>query len=151
MTHSGVHWSLDRSIPSNTDAGAEVMQELMEQLEQCEWIQAELFGINLAVEEALVNAIKHGNHEDAAKKVHVEFRLNDHNFYARIADEGEGFDPEDVPDPTADENLDRPGGRGIMLMRNFMTRVEFNDAGNQVILEKRAESNGAVDGAVGDC
>ncbi|MBW3599010.1 MAG: ATP-binding protein [Planctomycetes bacterium] len=139
MTQNGVHWTLERSIPSNTEAGAEVVLELMERLEQCEWIQPELFGINLAVEEALVNAIKHGNHEDAGKQVHVEFRLNDHHFYARIADEGDGFDPGDVPDPTADENLDRPGGRGIMLMRNFMTRVEFNEMGNQVILEKRAE------------
>jgi serine/threonine-protein kinase RsbW len=138
MSQNGWYWAIDRAIPSNTDDGAQVMHELLEQLEQCEWIQEHLFGVNLAVEEALVNAIKHGNQEDANKKVRVEFRLTDDHFFARITDEGEGFDPSDVPDPTADENLDRPGGRGIMLMRNFMTRVEYNALGNQVTMERKA-------------
>lgn len=140
MSLNGWHWTLERSIPSNTEAGAELMHELLTHLEQCEWVQPNIFGINLAIEEALVNAIKHGNHEDAAKQVHVEFRLNDEHFFARIVDEGQGFEPEDVPDPTADENLDRPGGRGIMLMRSFMSHVQYNQRGNEVILEKRAGS-----------
>ncbi len=138
MSDSGSHWVVRRSIPSRTDAGAELMNELLEKLEQCEWIQQHIFGVNLAVEEALVNAIKHGNHEDAAKKVHIEFRLTDDYFYARIADEGQGFDPAEVPDPCADENLERPGGRGIMLMRNFMTQVDYNDIGNEVVMLKKA-------------
>jgi serine/threonine-protein kinase RsbW len=138
MSDSGWPWVLRRSIPSSTDDGAELMQELMAKLEQCEWIQEHLFGVNLAVEEALVNAIKHGNHEEPDKMVHVEFYLSDDRFSARIADEGDGFDPADVPDPTADENLDRPGGRGIMLMRNFMSRVQYNDVGNEVVMEKLA-------------
>jgi serine/threonine-protein kinase RsbW len=138
MSENGSHWVLKRSIASDTEEGAGVMNELMGRLEQCEWIQEHLFGVNLAVEEALVNAIKHGNHEEPGKQVHVEFRLSGDHFYVRIADEGEGFDPSDVPDPTADENLDRPGGRGIMLMRNFMTRVEYNSLGNEVVMEKKA-------------
>jgi serine/threonine-protein kinase RsbW len=137
MSENGSPWVLKRSIPSDTEAGAQIMNELMGRLEQCEWIQEHLFGVNLAVEEALVNAIKHGNHEEPGKQVHVEFHLSEDRFYVRIADEGEGFDPADVPDPTADENLDRPGGRGIMLMRNFMTRVEYNSRGNEVVMEKK--------------
>jgi serine/threonine-protein kinase RsbW len=138
MSENGSQWVLERSIPSSTDAGAELMQELLTRLEQCEWMLEHLFGVNLAVEEALVNAIKHGNREEEGKQVHVEFRLTDNRFYVRIQDEGEGFDPADVPDPTADENLERPGGRGIMLMRNFMTRVVYNSVGNEVIMEKIA-------------
>jgi serine/threonine-protein kinase RsbW len=138
MCENGSQWVLKRSIASDTEAGAQLMTELMARLEQCEWIQEHLFGVNLAVEEALVNAIKHGNQEEPSKQVHVEFRLNDEGFFVRIADEGEGFDPTEVPDPTADENLDRPGGRGIMLMRNFMSRVEYNSLGNEVVMEKRA-------------
>ncbi len=139
MSESGSHWVVRRSIPSNTDAGTDLMHELLQKLEACAWIQDYLFGVNLAVEEALVNAIKHGNHEDADKKVHVEFRLTEERFYARISDEGEGFDPADVPDPREDENLDRPGGRGIMLMRNFMTQVDYNTTGNEVVMFKKVD------------
>lgn len=127
---------VEKSIPSEALAGREVMDRLLAELEAVEWIQEELFGVHLAVEEALVNAIRHGNGEDINKKVHVCCRLSVDRLLIEIEDEGTGFKPEEVPDCTEDENLEVPSGRGIMLMRSFMTRVEYNDQGNRVLLEK---------------
>jgi serine/threonine-protein kinase RsbW len=96
----------------------------------------EIFGIRLALEEALINAIKHGNSLDPAKKVHIAYGVGPERFDIRIMDEGPGFDPEDVPNPTAAENLERPCGRGLMLMRHYMSEVEFNERGNIVVMSK---------------
>ena len=96
----------------------------------------EVFSIKLALEEALINAIKHGNQMDRAKKVRVLYRVTPGAFEVRVADEGAGFDPNDVPDPTAVENLERPCGRGLMLMRHYMTEVVYNQAGNCVAMSK---------------
>lgn len=133
---------LNTSIPSDAFAGRRLMEQLMRQLEEVEWVQDELFGVHLAVEEALVNAIRHGNCEDAQKQVRFSCRLSAERLLIEIEDEGHGFDPGDVPDPTEDENLEIPSGRGIMLMRSFMTRVEYNEAGNRVIMEKSRDANG---------
>ena len=116
------------------------MPEVQDQIEEA--LQARLtadhdvFSIRLALEEALVNAIKHGNQLDRGKKVHISYRLLADRFEVRITDEGPGFDPADVPDPTAVENLERPCGRGLMLMRHYMTEVAFNERGNSVIMSK---------------
>ena len=110
--------------------------ELLEELTRHQWGDHDLFGIHMAVEEALMNAIKHGNQLDDSKSVEVVSRLSSERMMIQITDEGEGFDPEDVPDPTDDDNLELPSGRGLMLMKSFMSRVEFNDAGNSVRMEK---------------
>ena len=98
--------------------------------------ERDLFCIKLALEEALVNAIKHGNQMDRSKKVHISYRLLADRFEIHIADEGPGFDPSDVPDPTALENLERPCGRGLMLMRHYMSEVAFHGRGNCVCMTK---------------
>ena len=96
----------------------------------------DLFGVRLALEEAIVNAIKHGNGMDPSKEVRINCSFDDDRVTIVIEDEGPGFDVTSVPDPTSEENLDKPGGRGIMLMRSFMSRVEYNDSGNRLLLEK---------------
>lgn len=98
---------------------------------------ADCFAIRLAIEEALANAIKHGNRMDPAKHVTLEFQIDADELRISIHDEGEGFDPEDVPDPTLDENLEKPHGRGVMLMRTYMTDVQFNESGTRVTMIKR--------------
>ena len=140
------HWNVvvEQSIPSDVIAGREVMDRLLGELEAIDWIQEELFGVHLAVEEALVNAIRHGNKEDASKVVRVCCRVATDRLLIEIEDEGKGFVPEEVPDCTEEENLEVPSGRGIMLMRSFMTRVEYNDQGNCVLLEK-VRMNGSAD------
>jgi serine/threonine-protein kinase RsbW len=96
----------------------------------------ELFGIRLALEEALVNAVKHGNRQDPSKTVRIRYQINSREFLIEIQDEGRGFDPEGVPDPLNPENLERPGGRGVFLMRHYMSWVQYNEAGNCVTLCK---------------
>jgi serine/threonine-protein kinase RsbW len=98
-----------------------------------------VFAIRLALDEALTNAIRHGNCCDASKRVRVDYRVSDDRFEATVCDEGCGFQPGDVPDPTRPENIERPHGRGVMLMRAYMTEVSFNDAGNCVTLVKHRD------------
>ena len=77
-------------------------------------------------------AIQHGNRQDPGKKVKLEFRVEQTLVVIEVEDEGEGFDADAVPDPTRDENVDIPSGRGIMLMRAYMTDVDFEPPGNRV-------------------
>jgi len=97
-----------------------------------------VFGVKLAIEEAVINAIKHGNHNDKAKKVRVAFSVNDERAIIRVTDAGDGFRPEEVPDPTTDDHLEYDHGRGIFLMRAYMDEVSFNEKGNEVVMVKRA-------------
>ena len=129
-------WQCERVIASQTGAGAPILQEVLSQLEKQDWIQHDVFSIHLALEEALVNAIRHGNRLDTNKHVHVACRVSPDIVRIEITDEGEGFDPSAIPDPTDPSNIEAPSGRGIMLMRNFMSRVEYNDVGNRVVMEK---------------
>jgi serine/threonine-protein kinase RsbW len=130
-------WSIEREIQSDTDVARDLLEEVLGQLNERGWPEEDKFGVHLSVEEALMNAIKHGNQRDPEKKVFVQVRLADSLLYVSVEDEGEGFNPEDVPDPTLDENLELPSGRGLMLMRTFMSMVEYNDKGNRVRMEKQ--------------
>jgi serine/threonine-protein kinase RsbW len=129
-------WSFDQRIPNDTSVGRELLDELVVQLKRAEWSEHDVHGVHLSVEEALVNAIKHGNNEDPDTSVHVVFKVSAAEILIQITDQGEGFDPHEVPDPTLDENLAVPSGRGLMLMKAFMSVVHYNDKGNQVIMEK---------------
>ena len=123
-------------IPSDTSAGQAVQERIIGLLETHQFPERDVFGVRLALEEALVNAIKHGNRMDPNKTVRVLCRFDGRMIHVEVEDQGAGFEIEDVPDPTADENLERPCGRGIMLMRAFMNLIEYNASGNQVTLQK---------------
>ena len=139
---SGLHWTwcLDRQIPSRTSAAEQIVDMLLKRLEQDAWDDRERFGVHLAVEEALVNAIVHGNREDPDKSVHVVLQTNPEVLRVEITDQGAGFDPDQVPDPTSEDRLAMPHGRGLMLMRSFMSKVEYQGRGNQLIMEKHRDS-----------
>ncbi len=92
------------------------------------------FSMRLALEEAIVNAIRHGNQEDPGKHVRVAYRVSDDEAVAEIEDQGNGFDPSALPDPLDPDNLEKPTGRGVFLMRVYMTWIKFNDRGNSVTL-----------------
>jgi serine/threonine-protein kinase RsbW len=134
----------DVTIPSDTAEARRVQEVIEGVLRGRPTTDQEVFSVRLALEEALVNAIKHGNQLDRAKTVHVSYRLLPDRFEVHITDEGQGFDPNDVPDPTAVENLERPCGRGLMLMRHYMSAVQYNDRGNSVTMVKVFKSNGKV-------
>jgi serine/threonine-protein kinase RsbW len=130
------NWSSEHVVASDLSLTSQVVEPLLARLNADQWPDRDVFGVHLAIEEALVNAIKHGNQEDASKRVHVYFRVNDQSVQIEIADEGPGFDPTAVPDPTTADHVDMPNGRGIMLMRSFMSHVHYNPAGNRVVMEK---------------
>jgi serine/threonine-protein kinase RsbW len=112
------------------------MQEILDTLKQLGWDGRDLFGVEMALEESLTNAIRHGNCLDESKHVEVECRVSPERFWLQVIDQGKGFKLDKVPDCTCDENLERFGGRGLALMKAYMTRVEYNDCGNCVTLEK---------------
>jgi serine/threonine-protein kinase RsbW len=129
-------------IPSDLASVQGVIDEISRLLASHPASPREVMGIQLALEEALVNAVKHGNQLDRSLPVRVCYRLLPDRFDVAIKDEGPGFDPDDVPDPTAPENLDRPCGRGLLLMRHYMTSVRYVGRGNLVRMSKVFGSSG---------
>jgi serine/threonine-protein kinase RsbW len=123
-------------IPSDAAEARRVQEIIEEALRAHQYSPQEIFSIKLALEEALVNAIKHGNQMDRSKTVQVAYRVTPERFDVLVADQGTGFDPADVPDPTAAENLERPSGRGVMLMKHYMNEVGYNKSGNSVCMTK---------------
>lgn len=127
---------IDVVIPSDP-AEARVVQDRIEQLLTfSDASERDIFCIKLALEEGLVNAIKHGNQLDPAKVVTIRYQVQKLSFEIRITDQGPGFDPDDLPDPTAIENLERPCGRGVMLMRHYMSDVEYYPPGNSMRMRR---------------
>jgi serine/threonine-protein kinase RsbW len=103
----------------------------------------ELMKIGMAIREAMVNAVVHGNRYSQNKRVRFELSLTSDRFTVVIADEGSGFDFAHIPDPLAPENLLRTSGRGIFLMRSFMDSVDLRhleSGGTEVTLVKKVES-----------
>lgn len=139
------NWKYDRRITSDPNNCALVIQELVLQLELNGWRNKDVFGIHMAMEEAIMNAIHHGNQCDPEKRVHIWIEVEESRFEARITDEGEGFDPAALPDPTADENLEKTSGRGVALIQHFVDDVLYNQAGNSVRLIKTRTDSGADD------
>ncbi|MEI8371647.1 MAG: ATP-binding protein [Planctomycetota bacterium] len=129
-------WRYDRVIASDSTMARRVLDEMLAQLEAQHWQQRDIFAVHLATEEALANAIQHGNGRDARKNVRFVCLLGSDRIRIEITDEGRGFNPLALPDPTCDHHLHSPRGRGVMLMRAFMSRVAFNARGNGVTMEK---------------
>ena len=123
-------------IPSDPSEARRVQDDIERALVAHHFDERDIFSIKLALEEALVNAMKHGNQYDRAKRVFIEIHITHERFHVEIKDEGPGFDPGDVPDPMAVENLERPCGRGLLLMRHYMSEVVFLPPGNGVAMSK---------------
>jgi len=102
----------------------------------------------VGLSEALTNAMLYGNSRDPSKRVLVEIAFQLGRIQARVTDQGSGFDPASVPDPTTPENLTKPCGRGLFLMRKLLDEVWYNDQGNQVTLVLKLESDGILEGGV---
>ena len=95
------------------------------------------FAVRLAVEEALINAVKHGHKFNPDLVVRIEYEVDGRRVCIRVKDQGRGFRPEEVPDPTSDENLTKPTGRGILLMRAYMDEVAYSACGTEVTMIKK--------------
>jgi len=106
-------------------------------LEAFEFQEPDRFAVQMAIEEALVNAVKHGNGCDPTKVVTFRCRITPALFRVEITDQGSGFVPNEVPDPRDEGNIELPCGRGLMLMRHYMDTVEYSEGGTQVTMERK--------------
>ena len=112
-----------------------IIERLIDEIREETTFQEECYGdVLIAMTEAVNNAIVHGNKLDPDKKVVVEYEIQPSDLYFKIVDSGAGFDYENVPDPTSPENLEKPNGRGVFLMRQLADACEFNDDGRIVEL-----------------
>lgn len=127
----------DQTYPSDLALVRPIQDDIEQGLQANRFGDSDIFAVKLAVEEALVNAIKHGNQLDVTKHFRVEYSINEDLFGITIADEGVGFNPDEVPDPREECNLDRPCGRGVFIIRHFMTTVDYRDGGKKVVMTKR--------------
>ncbi len=127
---------VDACIVLNSRLGAlaQVENRILRSAGRFGYHASDRFAIKLALEEALANAIKHGNCCDPTKRVKVDYHIDSRMARISIEDEGCGFNPGSVPDPTIEENLEKPCGRGVMLMRCYMNKVEFSSSGNRVTM-----------------
>lgn len=118
------------------DTAHSLIDKVMNELERSEWSTKEQFAIQLALEEALVNAVQHGNESNPNKNVRFTCQLSNSLAKFRIEDEGDGFDPNAIPDPTDPEHIMIASGRGVLLIKGFVSRVQWNDKGNILEFEK---------------
>lgn len=111
-------------------------EEIASLLHSLGYVHEDVFAVRLAAEEAIINAIEHGNKSDTTKKVAVNYLLDPKKVEITVTDEGPGFDPDSVPDCTLGGNLCKCRGRGIALMRGFMDEVKYSEKGNSIRLVK---------------
>jgi serine/threonine-protein kinase RsbW len=128
-------------IPSDFAHGRDVQQRIMDAVERHRFTENAAFAIKLALDEAMINAIKHGNKLDPSKRVKIEVEVSDTEADIVIHDQGEGFLREHVPDPTLEENLEKAGGRGILLIEAYMTRAEWSDHGRRLHMIRRNDDS----------
>ena len=128
------------SFPSRVESIAEASEAVADAARRAGFADDALFGIDMAVREAVTNAVLHGNRKDESKRVEVGINAQGSAFTVAVRDRGEGFNAESVPDPTEEQNLLKASGRGILFMRTFMDEVTWErhpEGGTVVRLTKR--------------
>lgn len=121
-------------VPNDLAAAKAPEMTILGEAEVCGYSENAMFAIKLALEEAMTNAFRHGNRRDPDKHITIRYQVSSERIVIEVIDEGQGFEPDEVPDPTQPEYIDRPHGRGIMLMRAYLDSVEYSKAGNAVRL-----------------
>jgi serine/threonine-protein kinase RsbW len=135
---SAAGMSIVLELPSDLQIVEQTVAFLVHCCRRGEFAESRLsLNFRVGVTEALANAILYGNNRDPSKRIRISMECTETHVAVEVADEGEGFDPDAVPDPTLPENLDRPGGRGVFLIRHLMDHVDFGERGNSVRLVLR--------------
>lgn len=127
-------------IPSNTADGLAVQEKIVSLMEQFEYSTRDVFAMRLSLEEAITNAIRHGNRFSPDKQVAICCTIDGQRMRVVVQDQGDGFEPEEVPDPTAAEFIERPNGRGLLLMRAYLNHCEYSDGGRCLTMERERNS-----------
>lgn len=111
-----------------------VQNEVLEAVATHDYPSASEFALRLVLEEAISNAFRHGNKLQPGRHVDIEWAVEPDRVVISVEDQGEGFDPASLPDPTDDDRLELPSGRGVMLINAYMTDVSYNERGNRVTM-----------------
>ena len=130
-------YKFKKEIENNSHLLKEVSKELINELKKLDIEEEIVFDVHVAFEEALRNAMIHGNKNSADKKVYVESEINGDEVTIIVEDEGSGFDHKELPDPTVTENLLKESGRGVYLIKHLMDEVVYEKNGCRVIMKKR--------------
>ena len=143
MTLDVTSETTELTFPSRIEAVGEAAAAISEFMTRNGIAEEVAFGVDMAVREAVTNAVLHGNKLDSAKLVEIKLRNTPELFEIIVHDEGSGFNPNDVPDPTKEENLLKTSGRGIFFMRNFMDEVDWSinpNGGTRVRMIKKLKN-----------
>lgn len=131
---------LEIRIPGDTSQGHRVQEQLVSLMKQFSYSLRDIFSMQLLLEESLINAIRHGNKGNPGKSVTVNCQIDERRIRVVVTDEGDGFEPESVPDPTQAEFIDRPCGRGLRLLRAYLDVCEYSDGGRRLTMERERNS-----------
>ncbi|MAY74547.1 MAG: anti-sigma regulatory factor [Phycisphaerae bacterium] len=125
-------------LTNNREEIAALEERVVGRIEDLGYPKSARFAVMLALEEAIANAFQHG-HRDLPDDtpIQVTFRVTKDHVQITVEDRGAGFDPRDLPDPTVEENISNPSGRGMMLIRAYMSEVSHNDRGNRLSMTYR--------------
>jgi CheY-like chemotaxis protein len=136
-----VREKIDFELPSDVSLMNGVLQYLIERVERLGIIRPERSNLYVALDEAFVNAVKHGNKFNPSKLVRITAELSTKECRFTVEDEGEGFNVQEIPDPCDPENLFKSSGRGVLLIYNIMDEVKYNERGNQLTMVKRPDDS----------
>ena len=128
-----------RVVKGTREAFDEIQETVLAQMAECGYSETDLFSVKVAIEEALANALLHGHQADKSRDIEVAWKVDNNAVEISVQDQGRGYDPKMVPDPTADENLALPSGRGVAMMHSFMDDVQINEKGNKVTMVRHSE------------
>jgi serine/threonine-protein kinase RsbW len=131
---------IDLELPSDLTLMNAVVEYLLDRVAQLGLVQVEQSNLFVALDEAFVNAVKHGNRNDPRKLLRVTAELSAREAIFTVEDEGDGFDVREIPDPTDPANLFKSTGRGVLLIYNIMDEVEYSERGNRLKMVKRPQS-----------
>ncbi|MGI8919037.1 MAG: ATP-binding protein [Pyrinomonadaceae bacterium] len=137
---SHLHEKIEFELPSDLSLMNGVLQYLLERVAKRGLITPERSNLFIALDEAFVNAVKHGNKNDPTKLVRITAELSPREASFTVEDEGEGFNVQEIPDPCDPANLFKSSGRGVLLIYNIMDEVEYNAQGNRVKMVKRPDA-----------
>jgi serine/threonine-protein kinase RsbW len=136
----GLHEKIEFEIPSLISLMNDILEYLMKRVEKLGVVKPEKSNLFVALDEAFVNAVKHGNKFDKSKMVRISVDISPEKASFTIEDEGEGFDVKAIPDPRDPENLFKTSGRGVMFIYNIMDEVSYNQRGNRLTMIKRSDA-----------
>ena len=135
----GIHESIEFELPGVLSVMHVVLEYLLKRVDKVGVVKTDESNLFVALDEAFVNAIKHGNKFDASKNIRIAADVSKDEARFTIEDEGEGFDVNNIPDPLDPQNLFKPSGRGVLFIYNIMDEVKYNERGNRLTMVKKSQ------------